>query len=80
MQEAIEFEATISNGNLLIPNSLQNWEGQTVKVFIVPKTEQLDNLDDIFGCINYTGETKTLEEMEQGILQEAQKIIKRENL
>ncbi|MCV6638067.1 hypothetical protein [Candidatus Albibeggiatoa sp. nov. NOAA] len=72
MQEAIEFETTISNGNLLIPNNLQNWEGQTVKVFIIPKiTEQLDSLDDIFGCINYTGETKTLEEMNQGILQEA---------
>ncbi len=71
MQEAIEFETIISNGNLLIPNNLQSWEGQTVKVFIVPKTEQLDNLDDIFGCISYTGETKTLEDMEQGILNES---------
>lgn len=71
--QAIEFQTIFQTGCLKVPGHYANFEGKPVTVIVLRQEEEemtvpITSLEEVFGCINYTGPAKSLEEMEQGLL------------
>lgn len=71
--QAIEFQTIFQTSRLTVPGQYANFEGKPVTVMVLCQEEDemtvpITSLEEVFGCINYTGPAKSLEEMEQGLL------------
>ena len=75
-----------TKGQLILPKSLRDAKGWTAGTeFTVEETREgvllrpakpfpgKAKLEDVFGCLKYTGKAKTIAEMDQGIVDEVKR-------